>query len=217
MLYEVSGSLSLHQIATLEAHAFVSALPKVDRFSMVVMLLPCADKAKVAELLQVLGVARSVWGLWMCQWQYKLLTLVTLICRSGISKFPSRFRLVRTIITRQTTYNLTSHNLYNLANPGTYVHSWHSWLLDTITDEFFALLDYYHYVGLRQILAEQWGWSVIAHRCGGEDHREGQRWYWQMLYIDYASLPAGYAVCLETQKGSQLVSVWKFKSTMGIQ
>jgi len=27
--------------------------------------------------------------------------------------------------------------------------------VDTITDEFFALLDYYHYVGLRQILAEQ--------------------------------------------------------------
>jgi len=62
-LCEVSGSLSLHQIATLEAHAFVSALPSVDRFSMVVMLLPCADKAKVTELLQVLGVTRSVWGL----------------------------------------------------------------------------------------------------------------------------------------------------------
>jgi len=63
VLYEVSGSLLLHQIATLEAHAFVSALPSVDRFLVVVMLLPCADKAKVKELLQVLGVPRSAWGL----------------------------------------------------------------------------------------------------------------------------------------------------------
>jgi len=28
-----------------------------------------------------------------------------------------------------------------------------------------------------------------------------------MLYIDYASLPGEYAVCLETQKGRQMVSV----------
>jgi len=63
MLYEVSGSLSLHQIATLEARAFVSALPSVDRFSIVVMLLPCADKVKITGLLHVLGVARSAWGL----------------------------------------------------------------------------------------------------------------------------------------------------------
>lgn len=45
------------------ARTFITALPSVDRFSMLTMFMTASQKQRAANLLKTLGVAKSAWGL----------------------------------------------------------------------------------------------------------------------------------------------------------